>query len=97
MEKTFCVYFVTNKRDGVLYTGVTSDLAKRIYEHKNKLLDGFTKKYNLDRLVYYEVFDSAEAAIHREKCVKEWSREWKVKLIEKENSAWRDLYGDIVG
>jgi putative endonuclease len=95
MEKTFCVYILTNKRGGVLYTGITSDLPKRMYEHRNKTKAGFTKKYNLTRLVYYETCDSGESAIHREKCVKEWRRQWKIELIEKSNPQWLDLYEDI--
>ena len=97
MEKIFCVYILTNKKRGVLYVGVTSDLPKRMYEHRNKVKEGFTKKYNLTKLVYYEAFGDAENAIHREKCIKEWQRKWKVDLIEKTNPDWRDLYPDIIG
>jgi putative endonuclease len=96
MEKIFCVYIITNKKNGVLYTGVTSNLPKRIYEHKNKIKPGFTAKYNLTRLVHYEVFGDAENAIHREKCIKEWKRQWKIDLIEKDNPDWRDLYPEIL-
>ena len=96
MEKLFCVYILTNKKNGVLYIGVTSDLPKRMYEHRNKLKDGFSKKYNLTKLVYYEVLSRADTAIHREKCMKEWPRQWKIALIEKMNADWRDLYEDII-
>lgn len=89
------VYIVTNKPDGTLYTGVTTDLIKRIYEHKHKLAKGFTEKYNLDKLVYYEIFDAVEEAIHREKCIKEWKREWKLKRIVEMNPNWEDLYDSI--
>lgn len=95
MHKQFFVYILTNKKGGVLYTGVTSDLPKRIHEHRHKTIEGFTKRYNLARLVHYEAFDDAENAIHREKCIKEWKRLWKIELIEKSNPEWRDLYEDI--
>ena len=95
MEKIFCVYIVTNRKNGVLYTGVTSNLPARTYDHKNKTKPSFTKKYNLARLVHYEVYNDAKTAIHREKCIKEWKRQWKIELIEKENPDWRDLYPDI--
>ena len=81
-----------SKRNGTLYTGVTSDLVKRIYEHKNNFVEGFTKKYNVHRLVWYEIHESAESAITREKQIKKWKRAWKLKLIEKNNSEWIDLY-----
>jgi putative endonuclease len=84
-----------SKRNGTLYTGVTSDLVKRIYEHKNNLVDGFTKKYNVHRLVWYEIHESGESAITREKQLKKWKRAWKLKLIEKNNPKWNDLYEDI--
>jgi putative endonuclease len=89
------VYIITNKKDGVLYIGVTSDLVKRIYEHKNGIFDGFSKKYNLDTLVYFEVYEGVHEAITREKQVKEWNRDWKVKLIEENNPDWNDLYLDL--
>jgi putative endonuclease len=90
------VYILTNKPNGTLYIGVTSDLIKRIYEHKEKLADGFTKQYGLDLLVYYEIHDSIEAAILREKQMKEWKREWKIKRIEEHNPTWRDLYPELL-
>jgi putative endonuclease len=93
--KQFCVYILCNKRNGTLYTGVTSGLRKRIYEHKNNLIDGFTKKYNVHLLVWYESHESAESAITREKQIKEWKRPWKLELIEKNNPAWNDLYESI--
>jgi putative endonuclease len=89
------VYIMTNKNNTVLYTGVTSDLVKRVYEHKNKLADGFTRKYNAVKLVYYEVFDDISEAIRREKQIKGGSRDNKVRLIESMNPRWDDLYDDI--
>tara|TARA_B100000508_G_C11373678_1_gene234961 strand:- start:443 stop:730 length:288 start_codon:yes stop_codon:yes gene_type:complete len=89
------VYIITNKKDGTLYIGVTSNLQKRVWEHKEKIMSGFSKKYNLDRLVYFEVLDDVENAIHREKRLKKYKREAKIKLIEKENSQWADLYENI--
>jgi len=79
-----------------LYIGVTSDLVKRIYEHKNALVDGFTKKYNLKKLVFYEVHSDIMEAIKREKQLKSWKRDWKIDLIEKENMGWGDLYDSLV-
>ena len=90
------VYILFNKRNGTLYTGVTSDLVKRIYEHKSKAVDGFTKKYGVDKLGYYEVFDEIEEAIKREKIIKGGSRTKKLNLIESVNPDWKDLYNDIV-
>ena len=90
------VYILFNKKNGTLYTGVTSNLAKRIYEHKNKTVDGFTKKYNIDKLGYYEVFDEIEEAIKREKNIKGGSRAKKISLIESINPEWKDLYNDII-
>ena len=89
-------YILFNKRNGTLYIGVTSNLVKRIYEHKNKLVDGFTKKYNIDKLGYYEVFENIEDAINREKKLKGISREKKLKLIEINNPNWFDLYEEII-
>ncbi|GBD96323.1 MAG TPA: GIY-YIG nuclease family protein [Nitrospirae bacterium] len=93
--KNFFVYILCNKRNGTLYTGITSDLIKRVYEHKNKLSDGFTKKYNVHNLVWYEIYETAESAITREKQIKKWERKWKLELIEKDNSNWNDLYDYI--
>jgi putative endonuclease len=88
---------MTNKPNGTLYIGVTSDLIKRVYEHKNNLQDGFSKKYNIKKLVYYEVFDDINEAIKREKQLKKWNRDWKVDLIESVNREWKDLYDEILG
>jgi putative endonuclease len=93
--KQFYVYILCSKRNGTLYTGVTSDLVKRIYEHKNVLVEGFTNKYNVHRLVWYEVHESPESAITREKQIKKWKRAWKLKLIEKNNPEWKELYENI--
>ena len=90
------VYLLTNKYNSVIYTGVTSNLIKRIYEHKNKLADGFTKKYNLDKLVYFESFEDINEAINREKQIKGGSRKDKVKLIKSTNPEFKDLYSQIV-
>jgi putative endonuclease len=86
------VYLLANKHNNVLYTGVTNDLIRRIYEHKNKLVAGFTQKYNVDRLVYYEVAGSIMVAIEREKQIKKWSRKKKHDLINAMNPEWNDLY-----
>ena len=90
------VYILASKRNGTLYVGVTSDLIKRIYEHRQNLVEGFTNKYNVHELVYYEVHSDIEAAILREKQIKKWNRRWKLRLIEEMNSEWRDLYQEIV-
>ncbi|MBT9138672.1 MAG: hypothetical protein DDT31_01246 [Syntrophomonadaceae bacterium] len=86
---------MTNKRNTVLYTGITGDLIKRVYEHKQKIAEGFTKKYNIDKLVYYAVFDDPENAITREKQIKAGPRKNKIQLIEGMNPGWKDLYGEI--
>ena len=90
------IYILFSKRNGTLYTGVTSNLAHRVYEHKNKLLEGFTKKYNVDKLGYFEVFDDITKAIEREKQIKAGSRKNKIKLIESMNPEWKDLYNEIL-
>ena len=95
--KSSYVYIMTNKKDGTLYVGVTSDLIKRVYEHKNGLCDGFTKKYGLKTLVYYEECEEITAAIAREKQLKAGSRKRKVDLIESMNSNWLDLYPELLG
>jgi len=95
--KNFYVYMLSSRRNGTLYTGITSDLIKRMYEHKNGLADGFTKKYGVHNLVWYEIHHSPESAIQKEKQLKKWRRAWKLELIEKHNSAWKDLYGDLLG
>lgn len=96
MQKQSYVYILFNKSDGVLYTGITSDLIKRIFEHKSKVIKGFTQKYNVDKLGYYEIFKDIEQAILREKQIKAGSRKKKIELIESINPEWRDLYEDIL-
>ena len=97
MNKKYAyIYILTNKNNNVLYIGVTSDLKKRIWEHKNKVVDGFTKKYNLDKLVYFETGENIESAIEREKQLKNWHREWKFNLIKAQNPEFKDLYYDIL-
>jgi putative endonuclease len=95
--KEFYVYILCSKRNGTLYTGVTSNLPKRIYEHMHNLEDGFTKKYGVHSLVWFERHESADEAITREKQIKKWNRKWKLELIEKENPEWNDLYDSICG
>ena len=95
MKKQYCVYIMTNERNTVLYTGVTNDLRRRVYEHREKLVDGFTKKYNVTKLVYYEVFEDVTSAILREKQIKGGSRQKKIELIDSMNREWRDLYEEL--
>ena len=95
MEKRPCVYILTNKPNGVLYIGVTSDLPARIWQHKNKVVKGFTKKYGLDKLVWYEIHEEILPAIQREKALKSWKRQWKINAIERVNPSWRDLYLEL--
>ena len=90
------LYFVTNRRDGVLYAGVTSNLPSRAFQHREGLVEGFTKRYGLKRLVYYEHFDDIRDAIQREKTVKHWPRAWKVRLIHSMNPDWDDLYDTLI-
>ena len=90
-----CVYILASKRNGTLYVGVTSDLVQRIWQHKNDFVEGFTKRYGVHTLVWFEAHDSMESAIAREKAIKEWKRLWKVELIEQGNPTWRDLYDEI--
>jgi len=92
----FYVYILANKKDGVLYIGVTNDLMRRVFEHKNGSVDGFTKKYKVDKLVYYKLFPDPEYAIRREKQLKNWHRQWKLNLIEKTNPYWNDLYEEWI-
>ena len=94
-DRQYYVYILTNKTNNVLYTGVTNDLIRRIFEHKNKLLEGFTKKYNLRKLVYYEATNDIEGAINREKQLKNWHRDWKINLIDQFNPDWKDLSDDF--
>ena len=95
--KQFCVYMLANQRNGTLYIGITSNLKKRVWEHKEGVVEGFTKKYSVKKLVYYEIFDEAERAIHREKRLKKYTRAAKIKLIEQDNRNWDDLYETICG
>jgi putative endonuclease len=92
---SYYVYIITNKPNGILYTGVTNDIARRMYEHREKVVEGFSSKYSLTRLVYVEEYPTAAEAIHREKCIKAWKRAWKVKRILEINPEWRDLYEDL--
>jgi putative endonuclease len=97
MNKLYCVYLMTNTNNTVLYTGVTGDLKQRVYQHKNKMVAGFTKKYNIQKLVYYEAFVAPEKAILREKQIKGGSRKKKISLIEEKNPTWQDLYPIAIG
>jgi len=94
--KTYYVYILASKRNGTLYIGVSNDLIKRVYEHKNDFVPGFTSKYGVHRLVYYEQTDDARSAIEREKQLKKWNRKWKLELIEKTNPNWKDLYDELI-
>ena len=96
MNRQPAVYLLASKRNGTLYIGVTSNLPARIWQHKNDQIDGFTKKYRVHRLVYFELHEEMTAAIQREKQLKKWRRAWKIELIEKDNPEWRDLYEEIV-
>lgn len=91
MSKTYAVYILTNYNETTFYIGVTGDLQKRIWEHKNKVVEGFTKKYNVDRLVYYELTEDVESALNREKQLKRWHRQWKINLIKEMNPEFNDL------
>jgi putative endonuclease len=95
MQRKPAVYILASKRNGTLYIGVTSNLVKRVWEHKEDLVEGFTKKYGVHRLVYYEVFDTMPEAIRREKQMKRWHRAWKLRVIEGLNPEWRDLWEDF--
>ena len=95
MSNNYYVYILASQRNGTLYIGVTNDLARRVYEHKNSLIEGFTKKYNVKTLVYYEMTDDIGVAINREKCLKKWNRKWKLNLIESQNPEWKDLSLDL--
>jgi putative endonuclease len=96
MSQQYYIYIITNQSNVVLYTGVTSDLIKRIYEHKEKLISGFTKKYNVNKLVYYEIFTDINSAITREKQIKAGSRQKKINLVNSVNPEWLDLYDDLL-
>ena len=93
--KQFHVYMLASAPNGTLYIGVTSDLVKRVWQHKEGLADGFSKQYGIKTLVWFELQGSAETAINREKQLKKWNRAWKIKLIEEKNPLWQDLYGEI--
>jgi len=97
MTDQYYVYILASKRNGTLYIGMTNNLARRIWEHKHDIVDGFTKKYGVHRLVWYEIADNPQAAILREKQLKKWNRAWKLRLIEEMNPSWKDLYDEIVG
>jgi putative endonuclease len=91
-----CVYLLASKRNGTLYVGVTSNLIQRIWQHKNDQVEGFTRKYKVHTLVWYEAHETMESAIAREKAIKEWQRAWKLELVEETNPEWRDLYAEVV-
>ena len=95
MTKTYYVYILASKRNGTIYIGVTNNLERRLYEHRNNLIEGFTNKYNVHNLVYYEDVNDIQSALQREKQLKRWTRKWKLELIEKVNPAWRDLADDF--
>jgi len=96
MNKEPCVYILASGRNGTLYLGVTSDLVKRMWEHKNSMVKGFTEKYHVHQHVWYELHDSMESALIREKRIKDWKRDWKLRLIESKNPEWTDLYETII-
>ncbi|MGD9000052.1 MAG: GIY-YIG nuclease family protein [Granulosicoccaceae bacterium] len=96
MERLPCVYLLASKQNGTLYTGVTSNLFRRVWEHKQHVVEGFTSKYGVTKLVWYEVHETMESAIRREKAIKNWKRAWKIKIIEATNPHWRDLYDDLL-
>jgi len=97
MSRAYFVYILASRRNGTLYIGVTNDIARRTFEHKEGLASGFTKKYGVKLLVYYEAHGEIGAAIAREKAMKQWRRKWKLEAIERENPAWRDLSEDFLG
>jgi putative endonuclease len=94
--KQYYIYILTNQYNTVFYVGVTNNLTRRVYEHKNKLVKGFTSKYNINKLVYYEVFSDVRDAIYREKQIKSWNRKKKIEMIKKFNPEWKDLYEEII-
>ncbi|GMR06905.1 MAG: GIY-YIG nuclease family protein [Gammaproteobacteria bacterium] len=96
MERLPCVYILASRQNGTLYTGVSSNLVKRIWEHKNNIYESFTKRYTVHTLVWYEMHETMDTAILREKAIKNWKREWKIKIIEERNPKWRDLYSDLI-
>jgi putative endonuclease len=94
--KTMYIYIMASEKNGTLYIGVTHDLIRRVYEHKNDLIKGFKKRYKVHKLVYYEMTDNSLTAIIREKSLKKWNRAWKIRLIEKQNPDWKDLYSELI-
>lgn len=94
--KNYYVYIIASERNGTLYVAITSNLIKRTWEHKNKIISGFTSKYNVCKLVYFEEFQDINLAIAREKLLKSWQRKWKIDLIERKNQDWKDLYDEII-
>jgi putative endonuclease len=95
-NKTYYVYILASKKNGTLYIGVTNNMIRRVLEHKDKIIKGFTAKYGIDKLVYYEMFDYINDAIKREGDLKEWHRKWKIRLIEERNKEWKDIFYDLV-
>ena len=95
-DQTYYVYIMASKRNGTLYIGVTNDLIRRVYEHKNNLIEGFTNKYRVHKLVYWEQSENIESALQREKQLKIWKRQWKLALIEEHNANWQDLYEQLL-
>ena len=95
MKDNFYVYILASQKRGTLYIGVTSDIVKRVFEHRNSLVDGFTKKYKVQSLVYYEIVRDAKTAVLRERQLKKWNRLWKIRLIEDNNPEWTDLYDSL--
>ncbi len=93
--KTYYVYILSSPKNGTLYVGITNDIIRRVYEHKHNILEGFTKKYEVHQLVYFESTEDSLVAIEREKCLKRWKRQWKIRLIEEKNPAWNDLYPQL--
>lgn len=96
LSRIYFVYILASKKNGTLYVGITNNIVRRVYEHKEKLVEGFTKKYNVDTLVYYEETENVESAIIREKQLKKWNRIWKIELITKSNPDWNDLYENLI-
>ncbi|MEK7125558.1 MAG: GIY-YIG nuclease family protein [Patescibacteria group bacterium] len=94
--RTFYVYIMASQRNGTTYIGVTNNLTRRVYQHRNGLVEGFTKEYKVNRLVYFEEYSDIREALPREKQLKRWKRSWKIELVEKNNPTWRDLYNDLL-
>jgi len=94
-EKTFYVYILASKKNGVLYIGVTNNLLRRVLEHKDKIIEGFSSTYRANKLVYFEIFKYVKDAINREKKLKDWHRDWKIRIIEEKNKEWKDLFYDL--